>query len=61
MIIKNDENEIILNTENLPLYNITANIEAKTIVTVNGKTISVKEFREMKNKNPKMTIGKRKL
>lgn len=53
MIIRNDNNEIILNTESLQLYDVTASIESKTTVIINGKPTSVKEFRETKNKSPK--------
>ena len=53
MILRNEENEIIFNTENLYLYDVTASIETKSTVIINGKCISLKEFREMKNRSPK--------
>lgn len=53
MILRNDENEVILNTESLHLYDVTASIEAKSVVVIGGKKMTVKEFREMKNKSPK--------
>lgn len=53
MIIRNDENEVILNTESFSLYNVNESIESKLTVIINGKCMTVKEFRENKNKNPK--------
>lgn len=53
MILRNDENEIILNTENLHLYDVTASIDTKMSLLLNGKYMTVKEFRERKNKSPK--------
>lgn len=53
MILKNDENEIVLNTESLHLYDVTASIEVKSTIIVNGKQMTVKEFREMKKSDPK--------
>jgi hypothetical protein len=51
--VDNEENEVILNTESLHLYDVTASIEAKSTIIVNGNKMTIKEFREMKNKNPK--------
>lgn len=59
MQIKNDENEIILNTESLHLYDVTEGIEAKLTVTINGKCISVKEFRESKSDPRKGQFGRK--
>lgn len=59
MIIKNDENEVILNTESFNLYNVMESIEAKTTVTINGKCISVKEFRESKPDPRKGKFGRK--
>lgn len=53
MIIRNDNNEVILNTESLHLYDVTESIETKATVIVNGKSITVKEFREMRQSDPR--------
>ena len=59
MQIKNDDNEIILNTESLLLYDVTASIEAKLMVIINGKCMSVKEFKEDKSDPRKGKFGRK--
>lgn len=59
MQIKNDENEVILNTESLHLYDVTASIETKLTVIINGKCVSVKEFREGKSDPRKGKFGRK--
>lgn len=52
MILKNDENEVILINESLHLYDITTGIQTESTTIINGKPMTVKEFREMKNNDP---------
>ena len=59
MILKNDENEVILNTESFDLYNVMESIEAKLTVIINGKCMSVKEFRESKSDPRKGQFGRK--
>ena len=59
MIIKNDENEVILNTESFDLYNVMESIEAKLTVIINGKCMSVKEFKESKSNPRKGQFGRK--
>ena len=48
MIIKMDDESIIFN-EDVKLFDLTSRIKTEVIITVNGKSMTVKEFREIKN------------
>ena len=52
MIIKMDDESIILN-EDVNLFDLTNSIECKVTVTVDGKSMTVKEFRERNNSDPR--------
>lgn len=51
MIIKLDHEKVILD-EDINLCDINAHAEAMATVIINGNTITVKEFREMRHKDP---------
>lgn len=50
MVIKNDENEIVFTTKGLNLYDMNACAETRSIIEINGKKMTVKEFKELKSK-----------
>ena len=53
MKITNEEGERIILSESVNLYNLTDCIETRSIVIVNGKEMTVNEFKKMKNADPK--------
>ena len=54
MKITNDNGEkTMLFGEDVKLYNLTDCIETRSIVIVNGKEMTVNEFKKMKNVDPK--------
>lgn len=59
MIIKLDNEQMLLD-EDIKLYNINEYAESRATVIINGKIITVKEFREMKQKDTKKNIFGRK-
>lgn len=50
MVIKNDENKIVFTTKDFNLYDVMTSIDTKTIMVLNGKQMTVKEFKELKSK-----------
>ena len=52
MIIKLDNEQMLLD-EDIKLYNINEYAESRATVKIDGKIITVKEFREMKQKDPR--------
>lgn len=53
MVIKNDENKIVFTTKGFNLYDVMTSIDTKTIMVLNGKQMTVKEFKDLKNKGGK--------
>jgi len=60
MNIKNAEGEKIIINEQVNLYNLTECIETRQTVTINGKVMTVNEFKKSKNKDPKEGYWSRK-
>ena len=53
MNIKNAEGEKIIINEQVNLYNLTECIETRQTVTINGKVMTVNEFKKMRSGDPK--------
>jgi len=60
MNIKNDEGERIIINEKVNLYNVAECIETRQTVKINGKTMTVNEFKKNKNRDPKEGYWSRK-
>ena len=58
--VKTDEGERVLFNEQVNLYNLTEGIETRQTVTINGKVMTVNEFKKSKNKDPKEGYWSRK-
>jgi len=59
MIFKNDEGDRILFNEEVNLYSLEEKIKTTNTVTINGKCLTVDEFRKMKTDPKKGHWGRK--